>query len=269
MYKGYDLAISLKPNDSLKLVGESMFNDMKRSVAKQLNEFINHNGRIDASKLQDNWFPNINADIFISHSHKDLDNAYILAGWLKEQFDIVSFIDSCIWGNYADILKQIDKTHCYNKDRKTYDYDLRNITTSHVHMMLANALSMMVYNTECLFFLNTPNSISFKSTVVEKTSSPWIYHEMIASKYLRQSQPKRSINESLQFSNGDILAMDSKPPKFDYELPKEHLKSLSLENLIGLSKICERNNYNKYKFLDLLSDVTQHELNFQIQRAAV
>lgn len=42
---------------------------------------------------------------------------------------------------------------------KTYDYNLRNYTTSHVHMMLATALTEMIDNTECIMFYNTPNSV--------------------------------------------------------------------------------------------------------------
>ncbi len=253
MYRGYSLEISLESNDYLKHIGKSQFEAMKSTVAKTLQEFISCDGVVDATKLQGNWFPTVKADIFISHSHKDFDNVCILAGWLKEKFDLTVFIDSCIWGNYTDILRQIDKKYCYSDSLKIYDYGTRNITTSHVHMMLANALSMMIYNTECLFFINTPNSISFKSTVVDKTLSPWIYHEMIASKYLRPSElirPK-SISENLQFSSGEIMAMDSMP-KFEYDLPKDHLVKLSFDNLNELVKSCISMRYDKYKFLDLL-----------------
>jgi len=46
------------------------------------------------------------------------------------------------------------------KDGKIYDYELRNYTTSHVHMMLSTALTEMIDNTECIMFYNTSLSVS-------------------------------------------------------------------------------------------------------------
>ena len=65
--------------------------------------------------MQANWFPQIKADIFISHSHKDEDLALALAGWLKVSFGLTAFIDSCVWGYANDLLKMIDYKYCYQK----------------------------------------------------------------------------------------------------------------------------------------------------------
>jgi hypothetical protein len=45
------------------------------------------------------------------------------------------------------------------------------------YMMLASALTLMMDKTECVFFLNTPESIKTED-VIKKTASPWIYHEI-------------------------------------------------------------------------------------------
>ena len=63
-------------------------------------------------------------------------------------------------GYCDDLLRQIDNEHCKKEDGKTYDYNLRNYTTSHVHMMLSTALTEMIDKTECIMFYNTPNSVS-------------------------------------------------------------------------------------------------------------
>ena len=55
-----------------------------------------------------------------------------------------------------------------------YDYNKRNYSTSHVHMMLSTALTMMMDEAECVIFLNTPNALSTKD-IVHKTESPWIF----------------------------------------------------------------------------------------------
>lgn len=55
--------------------------------------------------MQSYWFPKINADIFLSHSHKDEKLIIAFAGWLKDTFNLDVFIDSCIWGYSNDLQK--------------------------------------------------------------------------------------------------------------------------------------------------------------------
>ena len=110
------------------------------------------------------------------------------------------FIDSCAWGYCDDLLKQIDDEHCEKKDGKTYDYDLRNYTTSHVHIMLSTALTEMIDNTECIMFYNTPNSVSLVDdlqTIKKKKKkvalSHWIYHELAMTSLVRKREPCRTV----------------------------------------------------------------------------
>lgn len=147
-----------------------MFQEDEKQVKNVLRNYVLKDGVIDGSIMQSNWFPKVEADVFISHSHKDEKRAIALAGWLYKKFGIKSFIDSCIWGYSNDLLKLIDKEHCYQEETNTYDYNLRNYSTSHVHMMLSVALTMMIDNTECILS-NTPNSIT-TSSIINKTESP-------------------------------------------------------------------------------------------------
>lgn len=107
-----------------------------------------------------------------------------------------TFIDSCSWGYCDDLLKKIDNKYCYNAKSKTYNYTLRNYTTSHVHMMLSTALTEMMDKTECVIFFNTPNSINMATELKkikdkEKTFSPWIYHELSMTTLLKEKVPNR------------------------------------------------------------------------------
>ena len=90
---------------------------LKDLVQQTLTEKIIGGDVIDATLLQNNWFPEVNADIFISHSHSDKDGARYLALWLRQTFDLVAFIDSDIWGYADNLLEQIDDHYCYKKDR--------------------------------------------------------------------------------------------------------------------------------------------------------
>ncbi len=177
MYRGFDLKIAIK-NDTWYNIGLELYQDAKASMKSSLDAFLSPTGKIDGTQLKNSWFPKFNADVFISHSHQDETAAITLAGWLHEYFGLKCFIDSCIWG-YADLLlREIDNKYCLHADGQTYDYNLRNKSTSHVHMMLSTAITMMIDNSECLFFMNTPNSITLHlETIINnnRTNSPWIY----------------------------------------------------------------------------------------------
>lgn len=185
MVKAYSLEFNLKKNGYYFNEGIAMYESMRKKIDANLENF-SINGKINATKLSENWFPQIEADVFISHSHKDFDSVLTLAGYLYKNLDLACFIDSCIWGYSDKLLKAIDERYCKIENENIYDYDLRNLSTSHVHMMLTVALTKMIYNTECLFFLNTPNSILPKDSVKNKTLSPWIYTELSMIKYIEK-----------------------------------------------------------------------------------
>ena len=120
---------------------------------------------------------------------------------MHDEFNLTAFIDSCVWGYCDNLLQQIDDAHCKKKDGKTYNYNLRNYTTSHVHMMLSTALTEMIDHTECIMFYNTPNSVSLvddlqaiKGEKKKVTLSPWIYHELAMTSFIRIRKPDRTIS---------------------------------------------------------------------------
>ena len=141
--------------------GIELYNKQKKKAKEILENYTLSNGVLDASRIENDWFPSISADVFISHAHKDRDLAISLAGWFSELFGIQSFIDSCVWGHMDDLLSAIDETYCVSQKNSDgsvlyYDYLKRNQSTAHVHMILNTALHKMIDKTECLIFLNTP-----------------------------------------------------------------------------------------------------------------
>lgn len=176
--------------------GNEIFQKHEAEVQDCLSRYITEDGVINGSDLKEHWFSISDKDIFISHSHKDINRVKAFAGWIYETFGLEAFIDSCSWGYCDELLNKIDKKYCYKPKTKTYDYDMRNYTTSHVHMMLSTALSEMMDKTECVIFFNTPNSINMadeldKVKKKEKTVSPWIYHELSMTTLLRETEPVR------------------------------------------------------------------------------
>ena len=118
MYRGFNL--SLKENcftqdyfEKIQKIGSESFSNQRVKIIKRISSFANGDGSLDGTKMQENWFPQIKADIFISHSHEDEELALALAGYLKDSFELTAFIDSCVWGYANDLLKMIDNKYCY------------------------------------------------------------------------------------------------------------------------------------------------------------
>jgi len=240
---------SIKFSLSDKQRGKSISTNYKKIVNEILKEKFIDNKIIDGTKIQDDWFPQVKCDIFLSHSHKDIDNAKFLSGWLKNNFDLDVFIDYNIWGNIVDLLKRIDKAYCYNKETKTYDYTKRNFTTSHVHMMLINALVDMMDRTECLMFFETPNSLNLKKMThssSEVTESPWIYNELFLSKIIQTTKPSRAapVSESRKFT---ALEKNFRPI---YKTDTSHL--IPLDNIDIQNWLRDYDKTNNVHSLDVL-----------------
>jgi hypothetical protein len=233
MWRGFNLNLELNRDETFAefhKIGLQQYVDDSQQVEFILNTFVNNENTLDGTAIQNFWFPLLEADIFISHSHKNKDEAIALAGWLSHNFKLKTFIDSCIWGYSNKLLLILDKLNCWMPQRGVYDYNLRNHSTSHVHMMLSTALTMMIDKCECLFFLNTPHSIkSYGET--EKTESPWIYSEIATTKIIEKKDPGRvgELNET--FSHFDGEDEIKKGMTMTYDLDLTHLTALNLSNI--------------------------------------
>ena len=91
----------------------------------ELKDFILDNGNIDGTSLKEHWFPLISADIFLSHSHKDIEKVKGFAGWLYNEFGLRAFIDSSVWGYCDELLLEIDKKYCFQPKTDTYSSSRR------------------------------------------------------------------------------------------------------------------------------------------------
>lgn len=252
MHKGFELFLDKAAFADCYNVGKKLYDGNKAIIKSKLDSFLLPNGSLDGSKMQANWFPQITANIFISHSHADERLAICLAGWLKKQFGLSTFIDSCIWGYANDLLKMVDDVYCKNISGGTYNYQKRNYSTSHIHMMLSTALSMMIDKTECIFFLNTPNSIT-PDDVISKTESPWIYSEIAMTRLIRKQKVEnyrlQRIVES--FSQGGPI---QKNLRIEYGVNTDHLTQIKRTELDNWDGSWEYTNpYNP--------EFTQHALD--------
>lgn len=214
--------------------GKRIFNHHKANVKKQIDFYAGADSYLLGTNIQDDWFPAIDADIFISHSHENKKLAISLAGWLYDLLGLTAFVDSCIWGCSNDLLKVIDDKYCYNRRSGTYDYGKRNHSTSHVHMMLCMALNKMIDKTECLFFINTPESLEVSDDIEFKhTASPWIYAELQISRVIRQQRPNRFL---MKRNIKRPLVENSKKLRVKYNVDLTHLVDLRIRDLVWWRK---------------------------------
>lgn len=193
MYRAYNLQIGLGDWSDWQVnpLIAKLQEEVKVLLSHKLDNYVRPDSSLDGSAMQEDWFPQLKQfHVFISHSHQDYDLALKLASKLYKTFNLLAFIDSNVWGCSDDLLRSIDDRFCYNSERDTYSYSLRNKTTSHVHMMLMTAISQMMYNTECLFFLNTPNSIDPARDIPSSTFSPWIYSELALAHVMKKRSPE-------------------------------------------------------------------------------
>lgn len=247
MYRGYQL----KKDEAYSLFKEIGYgslenfsdelNSNKQNIQSNLLKYAYDGGKLDAEMIQKDWFPEINADVFISHSHKDEALAKTIANWLWGRFKIKSFIDSCVWGYADDLLKIIDEQYCKSNHMSSYNYTKRNYSTSHVHMLLMTALNKMIDKCECVIFLDTPIS-NVKDGIQNKTLSPWIYGEIETTRLIEKHRPKRKIiNET------ENLTMK-------YPLNLGHFYKLKAKHMIEWNTY--RNASNHFA-LDRLYDITR------------
>jgi hypothetical protein len=238
--------------------GDAIFSETRATVKQSLESFLN--GKIiDGTKLTGHWFPTIKADVFISHSHKDEEEAIKCAGWLKSEFHLHPFIDSCVWGYADNLLKLIDNKYCLNPGGDTYSYEKRNGSTSHVHMMLSTALSAMLDATECVIFINTRNSIT-SSESVDKTESPWLSFELATMRVIRRKTPDRQLGQIRNFANEELDIMKASQFKAEYEVPLSELTPLTGAQLVKWNENHQSTpRFNRKHALDLLYEIAPEQ----------
>lgn len=253
MYKGFNLELDLKRDDAFEeyyKIGHYNYLKIQKPIQKKLNIFIYPDKGIDGTKLEQNWFPEFETDIFISHSHMDKDLAIALSGWLIKEHNITSFVDSCLWGYSKNLLRSINRDYSWSdKTKNIFSYEKVNFASSHVNMMLSNALSLMIDKSECFILLNTPDSIkAYKD--VNKTESPWIYSEIFMSKLLCGKKPKRFIGKLHESTESFSKGLDRPNLRIDYDLDISHLKKIEFNSFV--KKWGNKNYNNKYEALDNL-----------------
>lgn len=206
--------------------GNESFSRYQKQVETNINSYKTK-GALDGKRIEDLWFPEVEAKIFISHSSKDISAALCLAGYLKKEFNLDSFIDSAVW-QHADVLLKIidDEYSMINDGRHLYSYKKRNRSTSNVHVILTTALAKMMHRSDGFFFINSPYSIPLKDDIQgnDKTYSPWIYMELQLADILLEKTHPFLKTASTHFSQDPQL-------NIQFDALKKHLATINKNEL--------------------------------------
>ncbi|GAA8950829.1 toll/interleukin-1 receptor domain-containing protein [Helicobacter pylori] len=124
-----------------------------------------------------------NAQVFLSHSHADKNEALKVKGYLEEDLDAECvFIDSLFWDYKDDVLSKLAK----------YD-DISRIKDAFT-LILRESLQDMIENCPYFVFLKSSNSVSNQGLsrnqdLLKITYSAWIYEELKIAHSISESRP--------------------------------------------------------------------------------
>lgn len=246
MYAGFKLE-SLKFNSFIPSnVTQSKRQRKKVEIERKLKEYVVDNSIINATEVQNDWFPQINSNVFLSHSHSDIKSVTLLADFLEEKFGLNCFIDSYVWGYFNDLINLLLEGEELTIENVSY-------VSSNVHMMLSMALNNMIDRCECIIFYNTPNSLSING-LVQQTASPWIYNELTVSKIIRKRSPDEH-RLLLENFAGITKTAEAVKKKFFYDVNLSHLHNMTVSDFNNWFKIVSKQNTKGINSLDCLYDL--------------
>lgn len=259
MYKSVqveDFDFSIFPEVSSQKVREYKERNENKLIKIQ-DYLLDRKNTLSVDKISENLFLDIKPDIFLSHSHADEDDVIRLAVLIEKELNLSVFIDSCVWGDAFKLLRKIDNKYCLKGD--TFNYHIRNHTTSNVFMILNSALHRIIDNCEAFVFLGTDKSIPITDTFEDEKylSSPWIYSELQFAKLVRRTKPRQISLESTDINLRESAAFDS-AVDFAYSIPTTDaiLSNHKLKRWIE----CSQNDYINRSLhpLDVLYKTISH-----------
>ena len=172
---------------------QSILSSIKHTVFVKKNFF-------DGQALLNEFFPQVECPVFLSHSGQDIDKVRQFAHWLKNNFRINAFIDSDLWGGIEKLQTTMrnninDTTNCsVKKTNKKPTHIHKYSLDEHTYVMLCHALTRTINSTECFIFLKSSNSTTTDDSKV--TRSPWIFYELAAIDSIKINNKRKIIDET-------------------------------------------------------------------------
>ncbi|MGL2824874.1 TIR domain protein [Helicobacter pylori] len=143
-----------------------------------------------------------NAQVFLSHSHADKNEALKVKGYLEEYLDAECvFIDSLFWDYKDDVLNKLAEYAEYD------DNDISVIKDAFT-LILRESLQDMIEKCPYFVFLQSKNSVSNQG-LSQITYSAWIYEELRIAHSISSESRLTIVMESFQVSHDISLFLES------------------------------------------------------------
>ena len=185
------------------------------SLRNELRNLIKgERGIINGEKLRNFVFPTDKFNVFISHSHNDLEIAKLFAAWLEEKCGLSVFLDSFVWGSADGLLQEIDNLYC-KQQNGLYSYHRRNYSTAHIHTMLSMSIMEIIRQSRAGVFIDSPHSLNLHNLSDDnraKTLSTWIYQEIMFMRLFADKKSstrmfsRENLNENFQIAHSVDLS---------------------------------------------------------------
>ncbi|WRB45907.1 toll/interleukin-1 receptor domain-containing protein [Helicobacter pylori] len=178
---------SMLPVFELDRIAQKIRNILKKHGSRK-DIILNH------GELQEAFFspfkPQLkNAQVFLSHSHADINKALEVKNYLENQTKRKVFIDSLFWDYKDDVLNKLAK----------YD-DISRIEDAFT-LILRESLECMIKKCPYFVFLQSKNSVSLNQDLLKITYSAWIYEELkIANTLIADTTIKESHIKAMRIS---------------------------------------------------------------------
>ncbi|WRA83591.1 toll/interleukin-1 receptor domain-containing protein [Helicobacter pylori] len=178
---------SMLPVFELDRIAQKIRNILKKHGSRK-DIILNHR------ELQEAFFspfkPQLkNAQVFLSHSHADINKALEVKNYLENQIKRKVFIDSLFWDYKDDVLNKLAK----------YD-DISRIEDAFT-LILRESLECMIKKCPYFVFLQSKNSVSLNQDLLKITYSAWIYEELkIANTLIADTTIKESHIKAMRIS---------------------------------------------------------------------
>lgn len=179
---------SMLPIFELDRIAQKIRNILKKHGSRK-DIILNHR------ELQEAFFspfkPQLkNAQVFLSHSHADINKTLEVKDYLEEYLDAECvFIDSLFWDYKDDVLNKLAE----------YD-DISGIEDVFT-LILRESLECMIKKCPYFVFLQSKNSVSLNQDLLKITYSAWIYEELkIANTLIADTTIKESHIKAMRIS---------------------------------------------------------------------
>ncbi|EJB63072.1 TIR domain protein [Helicobacter pylori] len=179
---------SMLPIFELDRIAQKIRNILKKHGSRK-DIILNHR------ELQEAFFspfkPQLkNAQVFLSHSHADINKALEVKDYLEEYLDAECvFIDSLFWDYKDDALN------------KLAEYDDISRIEDVFTLILRESLECMIKKCPYFVFLQSKNSVSLNQNLLKITYSAWIYEELkIANTLIADTTIKESHIKAMRIS---------------------------------------------------------------------